>query len=133
VGEDLDSGPLNGDDPGGRCCVAGVGDKTRVVGGADQTEDEDTNDVKQEDTDPDTTNGLWNVLGRVVGFGGGHSENLGSQEGVGSADQNGPDTGETTQRARDFIVLDECAGVVLRKVNLVIRLALYRYPMKRTQ
>ena len=133
MGEDFDSGLLNGDDPGGRCRVTGVGDETRFVGGANQTEDEDAEDVKQEDTDPDTTNGLRDVLGRVVGFSGSHSENLGSQEGVGSADQNGPDTGKTTQRARDVMVLDECAGIVLRKTNSVILLVLRRDCVKHTQ
>ena len=123
VGEDLDSGPLNGNDPGGRCRVTGVGDETRFVEGANQTEDEDTEDVKQEDTDPDTTNGLRDVLGRVVGFCGSHSENLGSQEGVGSADQNRPDASKPAQRTRDILVLDESAGFVLRKTNSVILLA----------
>jgi len=134
VGKDLDSGPLDCNDPGGRGGVTSVGDKIRVVGWADQTEDEDTDDVEQEDTDPDTTNGDRDVLGRVVSFCGGHSENLSSQEGVGGADQDGPDTGETTQSSRDILVLNESSGVMLRKANLVILPAWYdRDCVKHTQ
>jgi hypothetical protein len=96
------------------------GDKVGIVGRADQTEDEDTDDVEQEDTDPDTTNGERDVLGRVVSFCGGHSENLSSQEGVGSADQDRPETGETTQRSRDILVLNESAGVMLHEAGSVI-------------
>jgi len=118
--KDLDSGPLDCNDPCGRGGVTGASDKIGVVGRADQTEDEDTDDVEQEDTDPDTTNGDWDVLGRVVNFCGSHSENLSSQEGVRGADQDGPDTGETTQSSRDFLVLNESARVMLRKANSVI-------------
>lgn len=44
--KDLDSGPLDGDDPGGRGSVTGISDEARVVGRTDQTEHEDTDDVK---------------------------------------------------------------------------------------
>lgn len=46
MGKDLDSGPLDGNDPGGRGGVTGIGDETGVVGRDDQTEDEDTDDVE---------------------------------------------------------------------------------------
>lgn len=111
--EDLDSGPLDGNDPGGRGGVACVGNETRIVVGADQTEDEDAENVEQEDTDPDTANGEWDVLGRIMGFRRGHSENLGSQKGIGCPDQDRPETGETAQSSRDVVVLGECAGIVL--------------------
>ena len=99
AGKDFDSSPLDGDDPGGRGGVTGVGDEPGVIVRADQTEDEDTDDVEQEDTDPDSTNRAGDVLSRVAGLCCGHSENLGSQEGVGSIDQDRPDTGETAQRS----------------------------------
>ena len=123
MGKDLDSGPLDGDDPGRRGGVAGVGDEIGIVGRDNHTKDEDTNDVEEEDTDPDTTNGEGDVLGRVASFGGGHPENLSSQEGVGSTDQDRPNTGETSQRSWDIMVLNESTGVTLRKVNSVILLA----------
>ena len=123
MGKDFDSSPLDGDDPGGRGGITGVGDKVGVVVRADQAKDEDTDDVEQEDTDPDTTNGERDVLGRVAGFGGGHSENLGSQKGVGSTDQDRPDTGKASEGSRDILVLIESAGVMLRKANSVTFLA----------
>ena len=67
-----------------------------------------------------------------MSFGGGHSENLSSQEGIGGADQDRPETGETAQRSRDILVLNERAGVMLREVNSVIFLA-GRDHVKRTQ
>lgn len=112
MGKDPDSGPLDGNDPGRRGGVSGTSDKIGVVGRADQAEDEDTKDVEQEDTDPDTTDGTRDVLCWVAGFGGGHSENLSSQEGVGSSDQNRPETGKTTQGTGDTLVLNERAGVI---------------------
>ena len=96
MGKNLDSGPLDGNDPGGRGGVTGVGGKLGVVERDDQTEDEDADDVEQEDPNPDTSNGARDVLGRVVGFGGSHSEDLSPQEGVGGADQDRPDAGKTT-------------------------------------
>ena len=123
VRENLDPGPVNGNNPCGRGGISGVGNEIGVVGRDDQTEDKDTEDVEQEDTNPDTTNGFRNVLGRIACFGGSHSENLGSQEGVGSADQNRPDASKPAQRTRDILVLDESAGFVLRKTNSVILLA----------
>ena len=120
AGKDLDSSPPDGNDPGGRGGVTGAGDKVGVVVRADQAEDEDTDDVEQEDTDPDTTNGFGNVLGRVAGFGGGHAQDLCPQEGVGSADQDGPETGETTQRSWDTLVLCESTRVVLHKPSFVL-------------
>jgi len=120
MGKDPDSSPLDGNNPGGRGSVTGIGDEIGVVGRADQTEDEDTDDVEQEDTDPDTTNGAWDVLCWVLGFGGGHSENLSSQEGVSGSDQDRPDTGKTTQGSLDPLELNESAGVMLRETNSVI-------------
>jgi len=95
VGENFDSCSLDSDNPCGRGGVTGAGDKIGVVGWADQTEHEDTDDIEQEDTDPNTTNSARDGLGRVVGFCGSDSDNLGSQEGVGSVDQDRPDTSET--------------------------------------
>ena len=46
MGKGLDVDPLDGNDPGGGCGVTGVSDETRVVGGANQTEHEDAEDVK---------------------------------------------------------------------------------------
>ena len=113
VRKDLDSGPLNGNDPGRGCRVTGIGDKARVVVWAYQTEDEDTEDVEQEDTDPDAANGLRDVLGRIAGFGGGHSENLSSQECVGGTDQDRPETSEPARSTWDVMVLGESARVML--------------------
>ena len=121
--EDFDSSPLDGNDPGGGGSVTGVGDKVGVVVRADQTKDEDTDDVEQEDADPDTTNGARNVLGRVTGFGGCHSENLGSQKRVGSIDQDRPNTGKSSKRSRDALILGESAGVMLRNANSVTFIA----------
>ena len=55
-----------------------------------------------------------------MGLGGGHSENLRSQKGIGGADQDRPDTGETAQSAGDVMVLGERAGVVLYEPEPVI-------------
>lgn len=118
--KNLYPGPFDGNDPGGGSGVAGVGDQARVVRGADQTEHEDTDDVEQEDTDPNAPNGPWDVLRRIVGFRGRHSEDLSTQKGIGSSDQDRPDTGETTESSRDFVVLSEGAGVVLHRPNSVI-------------
>ena len=120
AGKDLDSSPPDGDDPGGGGGVTGVGDKVGVVVWTDQAEDEDADDVEQDDTDPNATNGFRNVLGRVAGFGSGHAKDLGPQEGVGSADQDGPETGKTTQRSWDTLVLRKSTGVVLHKTDLVL-------------
>jgi len=112
VGKDLDSCPLDTNDPGGRCRISGIGDEAGVIGGAYQTEDEDTEDVEQKDTDPDTTNGNGDVLSRVLSFCGGHPENLSPQEGESRADQYRPETSETAQRARNPLVLNERTGVM---------------------
>ena len=122
MGKDLDSCPLDSNNPGGRGGISGVSDNIGIVGGADQAEDEDTDDVEQEDTDPDTADGAWDVFSGVMHFCGGHPENLSSQEGVGSVDQDRPDTSKTAQRARDALVLNERAGVMLRKADWVILL-----------
>ena len=84
--KDLDSGVLDSDDPGGRGGVPSVGEEVRVIGWADQAEDEDTEDVEEEDTDPNTANGHGDVLGRIVGLSGSHSEDLCPQESVGGTD-----------------------------------------------
>lgn len=123
VWKGLDFDPLNGDDPGGRSGVTGCRDKAWVVGRADHTEYKNTEDVEDEDTDPDTADSERDVLGRIVGFSGGHSENLGSQEGVSSIDQDRPETSKTTRRPGNFVVLDESARVMLCGTESVILLA----------
>ena len=54
-----------------------------------------------------------------MGFSGSDSDNLGPQEGVGSTDQDGPETSEPAQRSRNVVVLDERAGVMLHRANSV--------------
>ena len=63
-------------------------------------------------------------------FCGGHPENLSPQKGVSSANQDRPDTGKTTQRPRDVLVLNERARVMLRKANQVILLVNMPGPRK---
>lgn len=111
--KNLYSGPLNGDDPGRGGRVTGIGHKVWVVVWAYQTEHEDTQNVEQEDTDPDATNGHRDVLCRIAGFGGGHSENLSSQECVGGTDQHRPEASEPSRRTWDVMVLGESARVML--------------------
>ena len=126
MGKDLDPGPLNGNDPCRRGGVTSVGGKMWVVRWTDQTEYEHANDVEQEDTNPNTTNGTRYVLCRVVSFGGGDSDNLGAQEGVGSTDHNGPEPSKTTQSSWNVIELNERAGITLCQANTVIPLATLR-------
>lgn len=113
MGKNLDSCPLDSNNPGGRGRVSGIGNDVWIIVGAYQTEDEDTEDVEQKDTDPDTPNGNGNVLSRVVSLCGGHPENLGPQEGISCSDQYRPDSSETTQRARNAVVLNESTRVML--------------------
>ena len=55
-----------------------------------------------------------------MGFGGGHSENLSSQECIGGTDQDRPETSEPAQRTWDVMVLGESARVMLGQVGSVI-------------
>ena len=113
MGKDLDSCPLDTHDPGGRGRISGLGNEVWVIVGAYQTQDEDTEEVEQKDTDPDTPNGNGDVLGRVTSLCGGHPKNLGPQEGISCADQYRPGSSETAQRARNPVVLNESARVML--------------------
>ena len=46
VGKDLDSCPLDSNNPGRRGGISCIGDKIGIVGGANQAEDEDAEDVE---------------------------------------------------------------------------------------
>ena len=117
MGKNFDSGPVDRNDPGGRGSVTSTGDKTRVIGGANQTQHEDTENIEEEDTDPYTTNGNWDGFGWVVGFCGSHPENLGSQERIGGTDQHRAETSETTRSSWYFMILGERAGIILFNRN----------------
>lgn len=121
--KDLDSSPLDGNDPGGRGGVTGGSNEIGIVRRADQTEHENTENVEQQDTDPDTTDSAGNVFGRIVGFRGRDSDDLGAQESISSANQDGPNAGKATQSSRNVVVLNERTGIVLHHMNLVIHQA----------
>ncbi|KFY08314.1 hypothetical protein V492_06342, partial [Pseudogymnoascus sp. VKM F-4246] len=92
-GEGLDVGLLEGADEGGVLGV-GAGRMGQVVGVTvdDQAEDEERDDVEERHTPEDLLGGLWQGLARVVGLGGGKSDELGSSEGEGGSDEDGAET-----------------------------------------
>lgn len=80
-GESFDTGLLNGDDERRR---SGVGGELEPVGvgGGDDTDDEDPQDVEEQDSDVDSLDGSGEVSSGVLGLSGGDGDDLGSDEAV---------------------------------------------------
>ena len=66
-----------------------------VVGGDDEAEEEEGEDVEQSDTPEDLLGGLWKRLSGVVGLGSCETNQLGTGEGEGGSDEDGAEALES--------------------------------------
>ena len=83
-----------------------------MIGGYEETDDEGAKDVEEEDTDIDTTDGLWKVPAWILCFTSGNSDNLGANERESRLCHDRPPAKETASRTTDIIELNERAGVM---------------------
>jgi hypothetical protein len=102
-----DTGLSDSNDEGGSEGVSRVELETSLVGWNENTNDEGTTEVEDQDSDVNLLDGRWEGLSGVSGLGGGDSDNLGTNVGEGGLGQDGPETEELTQRSGDLRVLGE--------------------------
>ena len=82
----------------------------RVVGGDDQAEQKERNDVEQGDPPEHLLCGLRNSLAWVCGFSSGKTDQLSTTEGEGSSDEDGTETLETIAE-RTWLVPVMCSDI----------------------
>lgn len=143
--KDLDSGIGHGNDEWTGDRGVGSESETRVVGRHQQSDDESSNDVEEEDTDVNSLDGLGKSLSGVLGLwlrgakvsakvrdktvlrkkltSSGNSDDFSSNVREGSLDEDGPETEEATSGTLNTEVLDEGSRVspVSETDNVVIR------------
>lgn len=94
-GQDLDAGILDGQDEGRSLGVGTVGvEKAVVVGGQDETEDEQVDDVEEEDTEENLLGGTGDGLAGVLRLGSSQTDQLSATESERGNDEDGTETVE---------------------------------------
>jgi hypothetical protein len=68
VGKDRNTGLFNTDNERRGGSIAGTGTESGIVGSAEQTNNECTEEIEQDNTNIDLSDGLGKVLARVLGF-----------------------------------------------------------------
>ena len=100
VVEDFDTDQSGGNNEGG-CGGSGllaVGNEKVVVGPwYDETNDENTADVEDQDTPEGPPDGNWDIPSRVLSFANGDTDEFGPHIGEESVDEGGPETKEGSQ------------------------------------
>lgn len=104
-----DTGVLDGNDEG-RFTDSATGSEVLGVGGDNDTDDESTTEVEDQDSDKHLFDGSGDVSSRVLGLSGGNGNNLGTNVGEGSLGQDGPETEELSEVTLDTGVLDKRSG-----------------------
>lgn len=105
--QSLDASGLDSNNEGRCGSITSVQVQIWVVGWDEQTNDQGTTNVEQEDTDVDSADGLGQVATRVLGLTGSDGHNFGSNEGEGGLSHNRPPPEELTLGSSNASKLNE--------------------------